>query len=1141
MSAPTPAQMLAADPSASVWVTANAGTGKTRVLTDRVLRLLLADADPEAILCLTFTKAAAAEMLQRIEQRLAGWVTADDLKLAAELTDLTGSAPDAAMLARARRLFARVLDLPLGLGIMTIHALCGALLRRFPLEAGVAPHFETIDERTATELLQEAQAEVLRAARDADSPLGRALDLLAVTLADSGIAEALAEAVGERIALLAARDAHGDAEGLIRAVHAALEADPDLAPGELERRACADGEFDTVGLLAAAGVLAGGSATDAERGRGIAAWLDLVPEDRLRGIESYRLCFLTREGQGRKALATKKIAGHPAIDVLLREQVRLVRLRDRLCGLSVARRTAALLRVALAVIERYERLKARQAVLDYDDLIERTNALLAQPGKTEWVLFKLDARIDHLLVDEAQDTSPAQWRIILRLTEEFFAGKGARDVARTLFVVGDEKQSIYSFQGADLANFRRVRALLRSRAAAGGVPMREAVLDRSFRSVPTVLAAVDAVFALPEARPGVIEGEDALRHEAQRIDLPGRVELWPLAVPGAAEREVPAWPLPDEPRVADEPERRVARAIVRTIKGWLDRGEILESTGEPIRPGDVLILLSRRGIVQERLIRALKQAGIPTAGADRLALLDSLPVRDLMALAQAVLLPEDDLNLACLLKSPLLGLSEEDLFDLAHGRGKTSLIDRLRGAALREPERYGPASDRFAAWLARADFLPPFEFFTWVLGTDGGRHRLLARLGPEAAEPIEGFLAQALAYEQGHPSALQGFLHWLSLGTDQLKRDGEQAGDMVRVVTVHGAKGLEAPIVFLADAGPRQSSRRGRLHWSAPELDGTPSALPFWRAPAGERPGLCDGIDTREVASELDERRRLLYVALTRARDRLYVTGWQPRRAPEEACWHALVERALGQQADVATLDGETVCGLPGTVLRLSRGRPIPQSAIARSSLAPPPSALPAWATAPAGPETPMARGRAPSQREGESSGRSADAGAVRRGLVVHKLLQLLPDLAPEERAGAADRLISAMAVELPPDQAAELARQVLAILAQPEFAAVFRPGSRAEQAICGTVAGRSVVGQIDRLVVTPEDVLVVDLKSNRHPPDTPEATPSAYLAQIATYRALLRRLYPGRQVRSALLWTSAPRLDQLPDALLDRHAPEPP
>ncbi|MGE3292695.1 MAG: double-strand break repair helicase AddA, partial [Geminicoccaceae bacterium] len=1122
MTAPTPAQMQAADPGGSVWVTANAGTGKTRVLTDRVLRLLLAGADPEGILCLTFTKAAAAEMLLRIEQRLAGWATMDDAELAAELRDLTGSAPDAAALARARRLFAQVLDLPLGLGIMTIHALCGALLRRFPLEAGVAPHFETIDERTAAELLREAQAEVLQAGRDAGSPLGQALDLLAVTLADGSIAEALAEAVGERIRLRAACDTHGEIEGLIRAVHAALEAEPGLTPGELERRACADGEFDAVGLLAAAGALAGGSPTDAERGRSIAAWLDLAPEDRLRGLEAYRLCFLTREGQGRKALATKKLAGDPAIQALLREQARLIRLRDRLCGLIVARRTTALLRVSLAVIERYERLKARQAVLDYDDLIERTNTLLAQPGRTEWVLFKLDARIEHLLVDEAQDTSPAQWQIILRLTEEFFAGAGARDVPRTLFVVGDEKQSIYSFQGADLANFRRVRDGLRARAAAGGVSVREALLERSFRSVPTVLAAVDAVFALPEARTGVLEAEDVLRHEAQRIDLPGRVELWPLAVPATTDQPVPAWPLPDAPRTADEPERRVARAIVRTIRGWLDRGEILESTGQPIRPGDVMILLGRRGILQERLVRALKQAGVPAAGADRLALLDSLPVQDLIALGRAVLLPDDDLNLACLLKSPLLGLSEDDLFGLAYGRGTTSLIDRLRGAALREPERFGAASDRFAGWLERADFLPPFEFFTWVLGADGGRRRLLARLGPEAAEPIEAFLAQALAYEQGHPSTLQGFLHWLSLGTDQLKRDAEQAGDVVRVVTVHGAKGLEAPIVFLADAGPRQASRRGRLHWSAPELDGTPTALPFWRAAAGERPALCDGIDSRELAGELEERRRLLYVALTRARDRLYVTGWLPRRAPDEPCWHALVERALGQQPDVATLDGELVCGLPGTVLRLRRGRPVTQAAaVPTSPVSPPP--LPGWATSPADAEAMAARGRAPSHREVEGSGGSADANAVRRGLIVHRLLQRLPDLAAAERSAAAERLLAAIAADLPPSECAELARGVLAILTQPEFAAVFGPDSRAEQAICGTVAGSPVLGQIDRLVVTPAEILVVDFKSNRHPPLTLETVPAGYLAQLATYRALLRTLYPDRPIRSALLWTTLP------------------
>ena len=557
-----------------------------------------------------------------------------------------------------------------------------------------------------------------------------------------------------------------------------------------------------------------------------------------------------------------------------------------------------------------------------------------------------------------------------------------------------------------------------------------------------------------------------------------------------------------------------------------------------------MILLSRRGILQERLVRALKQAGVPAAGADRLALLDSLPVQDLISLGHAVLLPEDDLNLACLLKSPLLGLGEDELFELAHGRGEASLIVRLRGAALRQPLRFGEASDRLASWLERADFMPPFEFFTWVLGADGGRRRLLARLGPEASEPIEAFLAQSLAYEEGHPATLQGFLHWLSLGAEELKRDPEQARDVVRVVTVHGAKGLEAPIVFLADAGPQQPSRRGRLVWSVPELDGTTTALPFWRAAAGERPALCDGIETRSAVADLEERRRLLYVALTRARDRLYVTGWLPRRGGEdgttggEPCWHELIRRALEAQPDTLHLAGEDVCGLPGPVLRLARGRPAaaPGTAMASSS---PPIVLPDWITRPVTGEIVGERARPPSRREDGDGANAAGSLAIQRGLLVHKLLQLLPDLAPAERPEAANRLLVATAAGLTPSECTELAASVLDLLARDEFAALFGPCSRAEQAICGTVGGRPVVGQIDRLLITADEVMVVDLKSNRRPPASMAEVSAGYLSQLATYRSLLRALYPTRRIRSGLLWTEGPRLDWIPDELLDRHNPD--
>jgi ATP-dependent helicase/nuclease subunit A len=1149
---PTPAQRRSADQTRSVWVTANAGTGKTRVLADRVLRLLLEDTDPEGILCITFTKAAAAEMTVRIEERLAAWATArEDSTLVTELEALTGRAPDRARIERARRLFARVLELPRGLAIMTIHALCGALLRRFPLEAGVAPHFETIDDRTSQELIAEARERVLRIARDRATPVGRALEVLAVTLADGTLADALAEALGRRVELTQCRAAfQGDTDALAAAIYRAMEVAPGLEPRDLERQACADGEFDALGLLAAATALGTGSTTDCQRGVSLATWLDSTPEDRLWLLAEYRRCFLRADGGELKSLATKKVAADPGVlRTLMNEQARLFRLENRLRGLLVARRSEALLRVAFAAIDAYEALKAHKAVLDYDDLIERTSELLHKPGKTEWVLYKLDARVDHVLIDEAQDTSPRQWAIVLKLTEEFFAGAGARDEARTLFVVGDEKQSIYSFQGADLANFRAVRERLVARAAAAGRPIHAELLDRSFRSVPAVLAVVDAMFALPEAQVGVVDPGRVLHHDTERANDPGLVELWPLARPAEPEPVGEPWPLPGAPRIGDEPERRVARAIARTIRDWLDRGEVLRSTGQPIRPGDVMILLGRRGILQERLVRALKQAGVPAAGADRLALRDHIAVQDLVALGRAVLLPEDDLNLACLLKSPLLGLDEDDLFELAWNRGEASIYERLRTAARTGPARFEAARCRLASWLERADFMPPFEFYAWVLGADDGRRRLLACLGPEAAEPIEAFLAQTLAYEQGHPATLEGFLHWLGLGSDELKRDPDQARDVVRVTTVHGAKGLEAPIVFLADAGPRGASRRGRIHWTDAGVGGPGIALPLWRAASAERDSMSEAIVQRDADRELEERRRLLYVALTRARDRLYVAGWQTRGAGDgqaegtgEPSWHELVGRALQTLPGTQPFELAASRGLPGRGLRFVGGastRIAPVDAVPVARTEP----LPDWLsrTAPVEPEPRSAL--TPSRAEGGEAARSPAAGEAqlrfRRGLLVHRLLQHLPDVALADRRVAADRLLTALASDLLPELRAELAARVLALLDRPEFAAVFGPGSRAEQPICGTIGGRPLLGQIDRLVITPEDVLVVDLKSNRVPPVDITGAPAGYLAQLAAYRALLMTLYLGRKVRAGLLWTEVPRLDEVPNVLLDAHAPD--
>ena len=897
---PSPAQTSAAEPRRSVWVTANAGTGKTRVLTNRVLRLLLDGADPESILCITFTRAAASEMAARVEKQLAEWAVAPDASgLAADLEQLTGEPPTAQVLDRARRLFAQVLDLPSGLGIMTIHSFCQGLLRRFPLEAGIAPHFELIDERTARELQIEARQQVLASP---EPGLVAAIDALAVLLGDDSLTEAMAQLLNRRQHLTTLALARGSVQGVIEAVHQLLEVDAADTADDIIARACLAQEVDSQNLVPAANALLQGSANQAANGLRILEWLNAAEADRVSLFNSYRSTLLTQAGEPAKRLVPKAL-DQAAANALVREQARLVRVEDSLKALEIGRRTGVLLTVGYAIIDAYAETKRQAAALDFEDLIARTDRLLRDPEKRYWVRFKLDARIDHLLVDEAQDTSPAQWSIIEHLVEEFHAGEGADRAARTLFVVGDEKQSIYSFQGADLESFAAVRERLMQRFAAAGRPIERVLLDLSFRSGPAIVEAVDAVLANP-AIAMAIAGEDAatVRHQTFRKTALSRVEVWPLVTQPPRERQATeGWRLPTERFDADEAEAGLAQAIAQKIRFWLDTGATLEATGAPIRPGDILILLQRRGIAQERILRALKESDIPVAGADRLKLTDSIAVEDLIAVGRAVLLPEDDLVLAALLKSPLLGLDEDALFQLAFDRRKQHLVERLKQLGERGTEPFASAWRRFSGWLAMADFMPPFELFTQILGAEGGRRRLLQRLGPDAAEPLDAFLGLALAYEEGHPASLEGFIHWLGLDAQQLKRDMEQGTDAVRVMTVHGAKGLEAPIVFLAEAGPYQPQEgRDRL------LVDPGTGLPLWRVAAAEREPVSREIGERLKAREAAERWRLLYVAMTRARDRLYVCGWEKRRGSPEGSWHDVIGQALAGLPGIekGTLEG---------------------------------------------------------------------------------------------------------------------------------------------------------------------------------------------------------------------------------------------
>ncbi|MET1026283.1 MAG: double-strand break repair helicase AddA, partial [Dongiaceae bacterium] len=893
--AATTGQRHGADPFKSAWVTASAGSGKTKVLGDRVLRLLLAGTRPERILCLTFTKAAAAEMANRIAETLAKWAAMSVPELRQALFELTDQRPSAELQDEARRLFSRVLDAPGGMKIQTIHAFCQSLLRRFPLEAEIAPHFEPMEERDALEMLRAARDSMLLAARrQRDTGLAAALDHV-VRLGEDRLDKIMAHFLRDRSRLAALRRRTGSLEDVAAVLARQLGLQPGDTRHSILMAASNDDALDAPGLRATADILLGGGKLDQHLADCLTAWLSAATEDRVAGFETYCGGFFTLEGEGRKKLITKALATqYPAAERALQvEQERLMRLRERLCAAVILADTMALLTLALDMLDRYENRKAATAKLDFDDLILKTRDLLRRPGIAPWVLYKLDGGLDHILIDEAQDTNPAQWQVIEALAGEFFVGEGAVDRPRTIFAVGDVKQSIYSFQGADPREFIDRRTQFA--ALAGRERFNDVLLDVSFRSTDRVLELVDLVFSGDAAKGVVLPGEPALQHRVSRVGAAGAVTLWPRAVP--VDLAAPqAWA---PPRIRDEaaaPVPRLAEAIAAEIQRLIG-SETLHDRGRQVRAGDILILARSRSTVFEAVIRALKTRSIPVAGIDRMHLLEQIAVLDLIAFGDFLLLPEDDLNLAALLKSPLIGLDEEALMALCLDRGARSLWSVLmqRGDG---NDAGAEAYRLLAGFLDRVEYLSPFALYGDLLAATGGRRRIYARLGPEAADAVDEFLALAQEYESHHTPSLQGFLHWLRTTDVEVKRELQDGNDQVRVMTVHGAKGLQAPIVFLIDQQRRRPNEDGLFWIAAGGVD-----LPLWSPNRqADHPLTAKARQDRADAIALEEN-RLLYVALTRAEDRLYVCGTGSGAASAALGWHDHVAAALTAMPDVEGLD----------------------------------------------------------------------------------------------------------------------------------------------------------------------------------------------------------------------------------------------
>ncbi|MHA1127623.1 MAG: double-strand break repair helicase AddA [Alphaproteobacteria bacterium] len=1084
------AQVLAAHPERSTWVSANAGSGKTRVLTDRVARLLLAGCEPQKILCLTYTKAAAAEMQNRLFKNLGAWAMKPDDALREALEMLGEANLDDERLRLARTLFARALETPGGLKIQTIHSFCGGILRRFPLEAGVSPQFVEMEDRQAKQL----QAEILEGIATDE---GAIFDGMAWFLSGDDTDGLLAGILKLRTGFAATFDTECTAKALGAEVGVTDEA---ILAGVMQGMSNAD-----IDRLAAA--MAAGRATDQKHAVNIVAGRKVSARE---ALNLYETVFLISSGEPRKGnFPTKSVKdANPWVpDMLDVLKDRMFIAREQRLAQIALKRAAALHAFAREFLARYDVRKAALGRLDFEDLIQKTRDLLTRTNMAAWVLYRLDGGIDHILVDEAQDTSPAQWDIVRILAEEFHTGAEDRETPRTIFVVGDEKQSIYSFQGADPSAFGAMRALFSGRLADVGQALQQTELLHSFRSSVPVLAVVDKVFT-GDAREG-LEGE--ILHRAVWDELPGKVELWPF-VEKPDKPEGNPWYLPVDSATPDDPHLKLADAIAVRVGDLIRADHVLPGKERAVSAGDFLILVQSRNKLFHAIIKALKSRDVDVAGADRLKIVEEMAVKDLLALLQFLATPEDDLSLAAALRSPLFGFSEGDVYHLAQGR-KGTLWQSLWG----HRDRWPDVVKTLEKLQGQADFLRPYDLLEQVLIGHDGRRKLVARLGSEAEDGIDELLAQSLRYESVEAPLLTGFLGWITSDDVEVKRQMDAAGDRVRVMTVHGAKGLEAPIVILPD-----TTKRGEWR-NAPQvvqLDG----LPVWKTSSDKAPKPLKQVEDDRQKLVREEARRLLYVALTRAENWLIVCGAGTLDASGDS-WFQRVEVAMqecgagcvpppdGLTGDALTLEHNWVEGTGKAVDVVDQAVSFPS--YLRKAMPPPPR---------------VERVISPSKLEGAHAlpgEGEVEETALKRGNQIHLLLEVLPDLPKQERRERARQLVD--------EDWQALLVEVEAVMDAPEMVDIFGSNALVEVPVTApldALNGKRILGRIDRLIVTDTTVLAVDFKSNRKTPNTPDQTPEAILRQMGAYAAGLAKIYPDREINTAIIWTVNAELMELPDKM---------
>lgn len=1101
-------QHEAADPNYTVWVEASAGTGKTKVLSDRVLRLLLNNVNPMRILCLTYTKAAAVEMNTRISKRLSEWSVISDEKLHSSLKELfTDTEISEKELteyqARARTLFAVLLDTPGGLKIQTLHSFCEELLKRFPLEAGVSPYFDLLNEMDSADIIKRVQNDLLRDSFSAqNSPLGKAMSYLSEKLKESVMAKVMENIRNDRIKITELLESYGDLTGFLSALRAKLDVNEDDDENSLISAFMQSINLEDIRQNIRAYLH--GATTDITRAEFLEECLRTGFKN--NDYEQYRGLYLKADNQimSDSKLASKdaKAADEQLLFRLSAEAQRVCAFEQKLNKLRLYKSTAAVFTIASELSRRYLYYKRQRAQLDFDDLILYTRELLSDPAAASWVLYKLDGGIDHILLDESQDTSPEQWDIIKYLSAEFFAGSGQSETIRTVFAVGDRKQSIYSFQGANLDKFDDMFRYFKDRA---GANFKKVQLKVSFRSAPAVINTVNGLFSGHAAK-GVVTSENYADHLPAREGEYGRVEIWDVFTAASdkdKDKNTKEWlsPIEMKPRVSVR--SRLAQAIAEKIKAMIAASS---ASDHPLHFKDFMVLVRHRSGFVEDFIRACKERNVNISGADKMVLSKQIAIQDLVSLGKFLLLPNDDLSLAEVLKSPLFGLTDDDLEILCCRRKNIPLWIRLG-----DNPKYRETYSLLRELTNRFDYIRPYELYNYVLVNMEGRRKFIARMGQEVEDALDEFINLTLDYERSHIPDLQGFISWFCRNQVVIKRESEEAQtDAVRLMTVHHSKGLQAPIVFLPDTIqlPTVKNGQGFLY----------DDIAYYPLNKDSYDDNCLRIKEVETEKMLEEYRRLLYVALTRAEDCLFICGYSNTEKISDDAWFKLCKDCLEgigvKQDKITEYHSESV------VAKETKQRHFDTTV-----------SYPAeeWIGAPVSQESPLSKPYTPSNpledEDADSSSPLNETGNFYlRGSLIHKILQFI-DGNDEDKAGTISAFLAKCSDDFSPRQRENIKAEIMSLLENPRFKDIFGTASRAEVAVAGVVDGKIISAQLDRLVVLPDKVMVVDFKTNRPAAEDIASTPPVYIKQLQTYTRLMQEIYPTKAVEGYILWTNETRL----------------